>query len=135
MPTPAAPQPPLDTAKQEAFASEVLDVLNKSALALLTSAGHQCGLFDTLATLPPSTSAEIAEAAGMNERLLRLDGERRLERGSEHLAPVPDRPRHRGGPGRRKARSQGGQNRQACHRKVDGNPLPELAKEGESFNA
>ncbi|POG44943.1 transcriptional regulator [Streptomyces sp. ZL-24] len=71
MSTPATPQPPLDTAKQEAFAGEVLDVLNKSALALLTSAGHQCGLFDTLAALPPSTSAEIAEAAALNERYVR----------------------------------------------------------------
>ncbi|MFC9390606.1 class I SAM-dependent methyltransferase [Streptomyces venezuelae] len=71
MSSPATPQPPLDTAKQEAFAGEVLDVLNKSALALLTSAGHQCGLFDTLAALPPSTSAEIAEAAGLNERYVR----------------------------------------------------------------
>ena len=44
----------------------------------------------------------------MQEPRLRLDGERRLERSEEHLAPVPDRPRHRGGPGRRRARSQGG---------------------------
>ncbi|MFE5913494.1 class I SAM-dependent methyltransferase [Streptomyces wedmorensis] len=71
MSTPETPRPPVDAAKQEAFAGEVLDVLNKSALALLTSAGHQCGLFDSLATLPPSTSAEIAEATGLNERYVR----------------------------------------------------------------
>ena len=41
-------QAPLDPAKQEAFAGEVVDVLNKAALAMLASVGHQCGLFDTL---------------------------------------------------------------------------------------
>lgn len=71
MPTSGTPRPPVDAAKQEAFAGEVLDVLNKSALALLTSTGHQCGLFDTLATLPASTSAEIADAAGLDERYVR----------------------------------------------------------------
>lgn len=71
MPSAETPGPPVDSAKREAFAGEVLDVLNKSALALLTSAGHQCGLFDTLATLPASTSAEIADAAGLDERYVR----------------------------------------------------------------
>ncbi|MFI8522587.1 class I SAM-dependent methyltransferase [Streptomyces sp. NPDC085481] len=71
MSTSETPQRPVDAARQEAFAGEVLDVLNKSALALLTSTGHQCGLFDKLATLPASTSAEIAEAAGLNERYVR----------------------------------------------------------------
>ena len=61
----------LDPAKQEAFAGEVVDVLNKAVLALLASAGHQCGLFDTLAALPPSTSAEIAKAADLDERYVR----------------------------------------------------------------
>ncbi|WP_432118790.1 class I SAM-dependent methyltransferase [Streptomyces sp. bgisy032] len=62
---------PVDRARQEAFAGEVADVLNKGVLALLVSVGHQCGLFDTLASLPPSTSAEIAEAAGLDERYVR----------------------------------------------------------------
>ncbi|MGW1752462.1 methyltransferase domain-containing protein [Streptomyces sp. NPDC002092] len=64
-------QAPLDPARQEAFAGEVADVLNKAALALLTSVGHQCGLFDTLAALPPSTSADIAKAADLDERYVR----------------------------------------------------------------
>ncbi|NWF25453.1 class I SAM-dependent methyltransferase [Streptomyces sp. PKU-EA00015] len=64
-------QPVTDPAKQEAFAAEVVDVLNKGALALLASVGHQTGLFDTLAGLPPSTSDEIAEAAGLDERYVR----------------------------------------------------------------
>ncbi|MGW7360732.1 class I SAM-dependent methyltransferase [Streptomyces sp. NPDC054802] len=60
-----------DLAAQEAFAGEVVDVLNKGALALLMSVGHQTGLFDTMAGLPPSTSAGIAEAADLDERYVR----------------------------------------------------------------
>jgi 2-polyprenyl-3-methyl-5-hydroxy-6-metoxy-1,4-benzoquinol methylase len=60
-----------DAARQEEFAGRVVGVLNDAALAMLTSVGHQCGLFDTLASLPPSTSAEIAEAAGLDERYVR----------------------------------------------------------------
>ncbi|MER6061333.1 methyltransferase domain-containing protein [Streptomyces sp. NPDC001792] len=64
-------QAPPDPARQQAFAAEMVDVLNKAALALLTSVGHQCGLFDTLAGLPPSSSAGIAEAADLDERYVR----------------------------------------------------------------
>jgi SAM-dependent methyltransferase len=60
-----------DLGRQEEFAGEVVDVLNKGALALLMSVGHQTGLFDTLAGLPPSTSDEIAESAGLDERYVR----------------------------------------------------------------
>ena len=62
---------PFDEQKAEAFAGQVLDTLNKAAVALMASIGHQTGLFDTLATLPPSTSAEIAAAANLNERYVR----------------------------------------------------------------
>lgn len=55
----------------EEFAVRMLGVLNDSALALLLSLGHQVGLLDTLAALPPSTSAEVAEAAGLDERYVR----------------------------------------------------------------
>ena len=44
----------------EAFAEQMLGVLNDAMLALMTSIGHQTGLFDTMADLPPSTSEEIA---------------------------------------------------------------------------
>ncbi|MEU8346844.1 class I SAM-dependent methyltransferase [Spirillospora sp. NPDC048832] len=60
-----------DTARQEEFTGFVVDVLNKGALALLVSVGHQTGLFDTMSTLPPSTSREIAEAAHLDERYVR----------------------------------------------------------------
>lgn len=49
----------------------MLGVLNEASLAFITSIGHQTGLFDILAGLPPSTSEQIARAAGLNERYVR----------------------------------------------------------------
>ena len=60
-----------DTTRVDAFGSRLLDVLNQSSLALLISMGHRTGLLDTLAALPPSTSASIADVAGLNERYVR----------------------------------------------------------------
>jgi SAM-dependent methyltransferase len=57
--------------RREAFAALMADVLNKGALALLVSVGHQTGLFETLSTLPPATSADVADAAGLDERYVR----------------------------------------------------------------
>ncbi|OBF12277.1 methyltransferase [Mycobacterium sp. ACS4054] len=42
-----------------------------ASLTLLLSIGHQTGLLETMATLPPATSARIAEAAGLDERYVR----------------------------------------------------------------
>lgn len=53
------------------FAERMLGVFNDSALGLLLSVGHQVGLFDTMSVLPPSTSHEIAAAAGLHERYVR----------------------------------------------------------------
>lgn len=61
----------LDQTKAEVFAQRMLDILNSGAIALMTSIGHRTGLFDTLAKLPPSTSQQIADAAGLNERYVR----------------------------------------------------------------
>jgi len=63
--------PTLDQARAEAFAEKMLSVLNNGALALMTSIGHRTGLFDIMAELPPSTSAQIARAAGLHERYVR----------------------------------------------------------------
>ena len=60
-----------DPVKSEQFAKKMLDVMNYSGLALMTSIGHRLGLFDALAPMPPSTSAEITAAAGLNERYVR----------------------------------------------------------------
>ncbi len=61
----------LDYAKAEAFAGHMLDVLNHAALAQMASIGHQIGLFDIMADLPPSTDKRIAEVAGLNQRYVR----------------------------------------------------------------
>jgi SAM-dependent methyltransferase len=49
----------------------MVQMLNDGMLALMTSLGHQTGLFDKMSTLPPATSQQIAEAAGLNERYVR----------------------------------------------------------------
>ena len=61
----------LDQAKVEEFAGRMIGVLNASGLALMMSIGHQTSLFDTMAQMEPATSAEIAEAAKLNERYVR----------------------------------------------------------------
>jgi 2-polyprenyl-3-methyl-5-hydroxy-6-metoxy-1,4-benzoquinol methylase len=49
----------------------MIAAIDGASLALLVSIGHQTGLLDTMAGLPPSTSTQIAEAAGLNERYVR----------------------------------------------------------------
>ncbi|MBW7884910.1 MAG: class I SAM-dependent methyltransferase [Caldilineaceae bacterium] len=61
----------LDTQKMEAFAEQIVGFLNGGALTLMISIGHRTGLFDTMAMLPPATSGQSAEAAGLNERYVR----------------------------------------------------------------
>jgi 2-polyprenyl-3-methyl-5-hydroxy-6-metoxy-1,4-benzoquinol methylase len=61
----------VETTAAEEFADRMMGVFNDSALGLLLSVGHQVGLFDTMAALPPSTSAEIASAGGLDERYVR----------------------------------------------------------------
>jgi 2-polyprenyl-3-methyl-5-hydroxy-6-metoxy-1,4-benzoquinol methylase len=61
----------VDGAMAEEFAGKMVGVLNNAMLALMTSIGHQTGLFDTMADLPPSTSEEISAAANLNERYVR----------------------------------------------------------------
>ena len=61
----------LDAARADAFAERMLGALNDAALILLTSLGQRTALFDTMAELPPSTSAHIADQAGLQERYLR----------------------------------------------------------------
>ncbi|MEU1472705.1 methyltransferase domain-containing protein [Streptomyces sp. NPDC005761] len=60
-----------DALKQEAFAGRMVQVVNDTCLGLMAGLGHQSGLFDTMAGLAPATSAEIAQAAGLNERYVR----------------------------------------------------------------
>lgn len=61
----------IDQTKAEAFAGRMIGNLNSAAITLLTSVAHRTGLFEVLAKLPPSTSDEIARAAGLQERYVR----------------------------------------------------------------
>ncbi len=61
----------LEENKAEAFAKRMLGILNDGAISIMISIGHRTKLFDTLATLSPSTSQQIADAANLNERYVR----------------------------------------------------------------
>ena len=61
----------LDTQALEAFGDRMIGVVNDACTAVMTSIGHQTGLFETMAGRHPSTSTEVAEAAGLNERYVR----------------------------------------------------------------
>jgi len=60
-----------DTARAEAFGGRIFGLLNDAAISLMVSIGHQTGLYDKLANLPPSTSDDIANAASLDERYVR----------------------------------------------------------------
>jgi 2-polyprenyl-3-methyl-5-hydroxy-6-metoxy-1,4-benzoquinol methylase len=60
-----------DETKAEAFAERMLDMLNGGALMVMASVGHRTGLFDALAETGPAASAELADAAGLDERYVR----------------------------------------------------------------
>jgi SAM-dependent methyltransferase len=60
-----------DREKGQAFMTKMLGIYNGASLAYMVSIGHQTRLFDTMAALPPSTSEQIADAAGLNERYVR----------------------------------------------------------------
>lgn len=55
----------------EEFAERIVATLDGASLTLLLSIGHQTGLLDTIAQRGPASSAQIAEAAGLNERYVR----------------------------------------------------------------
>lgn len=60
-----------DITKAQAFAERLLTILNDGALCLMISIGHRTGLLDAMRDAAPSTSAEIAARAGLNERYVR----------------------------------------------------------------
>ena len=53
------------------FAERIVGAVDTASLAILLSIGHQTHLLDTMAQLPPATSAQIADAAGLSERYVR----------------------------------------------------------------
>lgn len=52
-------------------AQRMIGVMNDGAICVLIGIGHDLGLFDTLADLPPATSEQVADAAGLDERYTR----------------------------------------------------------------
>ena len=58
----------IDSTTAEEFAGRMVGLLNDSMLCLMLSVGHRTELLDKLATLSPSTSREVATAAGLDER-------------------------------------------------------------------
>ena len=71
MPEALSSQPAYDAAAAEAFAERIMDTVNGAAVTVMISLGHRCGLFDTLASLPPATSEKIAATAELSERYVR----------------------------------------------------------------
>lgn len=66
-----APTSTTGAADPEEVAGRVVEILNDGAICLLASIGHELGIFETLAALPPATSAQVADAAGLDERYVR----------------------------------------------------------------
>ena len=60
-----------DAKKAEAFAGNLLTMLNHGAACLMISLGHRSGLFDAMRDQAPMTSDELAAKAGLNERYVR----------------------------------------------------------------
>jgi SAM-dependent methyltransferase len=61
----------VSVAGSEDFAERLGGLLNGGMVALMLAIGHRVGLFDAMAAMPPSTSPQIAHAAGLDERYVR----------------------------------------------------------------
>lgn len=61
----------LDAQAAEAFADCTADMINAGSQCVMLSIGHRLGLFDLMATLPPESSQQIANKAGLTERYVR----------------------------------------------------------------
>jgi 2-polyprenyl-3-methyl-5-hydroxy-6-metoxy-1,4-benzoquinol methylase len=70
MPETAIPST-FDETKAEAFAERFVAGLNEASLMMMFSVGHRTGLFDAMDGRDWSTSPQIAEAAGLDERYVR----------------------------------------------------------------
>ena len=58
-------------AKAKAFTQRMVGHITGGAVMMMTEVGRQVGLFETMATMAPATSVEIAEGAGLTERYVR----------------------------------------------------------------
>jgi len=64
-------EPEIDQGKAQEFVQKLTEIIVGGRLSLMISIGHQTGLFDVMSELAPSTSDQVAEAAGLNERYVR----------------------------------------------------------------
>ncbi len=65
-------QTKLDPATMESFGERIVEIMNHSALGLMTSIGYRTGLFEAMKRLEHwASSEEIADAAKLNERYVR----------------------------------------------------------------
>lgn len=55
----------------DAFAQRYLGHLNSAGIMMMSSIGYRTGLFEALRKTGPTTSADLATAAGLNERYVR----------------------------------------------------------------
>ena len=64
----------LDQEKMENFGGRMMDILNGGMLSLMTSIGHQTGLFEAMAGMPRATSHDVAfsSATSLTITLLRF---------------------------------------------------------------
>ena len=70
----AIDEPRAPAASEDASAAavdHVLRIVNDSAVGVLLSIAFQAGLLDALRDLPPATSQQVADAAGLDERYVR----------------------------------------------------------------
>lgn len=61
----------LNTTQPTDFAGRMVEMLNHAAIIQMISLGHRTGLFDGMIGFPPSTSQEIADSLGLEERYVR----------------------------------------------------------------
>ncbi len=57
-----------DSTRADTFAERMMQTLNDGFVAMMLSIGHQTGLLEMMASLPASTSDEIAQASGLDAR-------------------------------------------------------------------
>ncbi len=55
----------------EQVAARLIGIFDAGGICVLAGLGYDLGLFDTLAELPPATSEQVADAAGLDERHVR----------------------------------------------------------------
>lgn len=61
----------LDQSRIDAFEQRLCGALNEAGMLLMMSLGHRCGLFDAMAGAAPTTSTQLAERRGLDERYVR----------------------------------------------------------------